>query len=129
MNALSSSPLVQWQEFCRQEELAFQRDRHGQAVFYPRVVSPQSGHDDLTWHVSIGRGTVYSVTIMYSKGAVSGNVALIDLDEGFRMLSSVRVDASQLPQIGMRVQVRFEPAQDPEAAPVPVFIPLAGEGA
>ena len=129
MNAISSSPLVQWQQFCRKEKLAFQRDRHGQAVFYPRVVSPHTGHGDLTWHVSIGQGTVYSVTILYSKGMVTGNVALIELDERFRMLSTVRVDSLQLPEIGMRVQVCFEPAQDPEGAPVPVFIPMAARGA
>ena len=129
MNALSSSPLTQWQAFCRQEKLAFQRDRHGQAVFYPRVVSPQTGHAELTWHMSTGRGTVYSVTTMYSKGVATGNVALIDLDEGFRMLSTVRMPSDDLPTVGLRVQVRFEPAQDPEGAPVPVFVPAQGDAA
>jgi uncharacterized protein len=126
MNTIQSSPLAQWQSYCKQEKLAYQKDSLGNAVFYPRVLSPETGQPDLSWHVSAGLGTVYSVTTMFSKGAPTGNIALIDLDEGFRMLSSVRTETGEQPEIGMRVQVRFESGQDAEAVPVPVFVPVAG---
>jgi uncharacterized protein len=127
MNVIQSSPLAQWQSYCKQEKLAYQKDGRGNAIFYPRVLSPETGQPDLSWHVSTGLGTVYSVTTMFSKGAPTGNIALIDLDEGFRMLSSVRTETGEQPVIGMRVCVRFESGQDAEAVPVPVFVPVTGE--
>lgn len=122
MNSLQVSPLSQWREFCKQGLLAYQKDASGNAVFFPRVISPKTGSTELTWCTSKGLGTVYSVTTMFSKGQPTGNVALVDLDEGFRMLSTIRMNSAELPIVGMRVQVRFEPAADDDSVPIPVFV-------
>jgi uncharacterized OB-fold protein len=64
--------------------------------------------------VSAGAGTVHSVTWNHPREGAPRNVALIDLDEGFRMMSTVRAGTVA---IGDRVQVAF--AGDG----VPVFDP------
>lgn len=127
MNSIQKAPLTEWRDFCKEGKLAYQRDTSGNAVFYPRVIAPKSGDEQLDWAISKGLGTVYSVTTMFSKGQAVGNVALVDIDEGFRMLSSVRTESSELPVVGMRVCVQFEPSSDPEAAPIPVFVRVDGD--
>jgi uncharacterized OB-fold protein len=73
--------------------------------------------------VSKGLGTVYSTTAIHYKGEPPLNVAMIDLDEGFRMMSRVEdIDAMQV-TIGMRVKFRVHPGNDKQA-PCPVFTPL-----
>lgn len=76
-------------------------------VFYPRVIEPGTGSTDLEWVQPSGLGTVYSVTVIRKRTLEECyNVALIDLDEGPRMMS--RVDGLPFEQIkiGMRVQAR-----------------------
>ena len=53
-------------------------------------------------------------------------VAYIDLDEGFRMLSTIVGVANPTTdiQIGQRVQVEFEPQDAEGAYPIPVFRPV-----
>ncbi|HLU01028.1 MAG TPA: Zn-ribbon domain-containing OB-fold protein [Burkholderiaceae bacterium] len=61
------------------------------AIFYPRMVCPHCGGADLQWFAPSGRGTVYSTTVVRRKPEDGGdyNVALIDLEEGVRMMSRV----------------------------------------
>ena len=78
----------------------------GRHVFYPRSICPHCWSERLDWVEPQGTGTVYSTTTVRRKPEAGGsyNVALIDLDEGVRMMS--RVDG--LPptdvKIGMRVR-------------------------
>ena len=82
----------------------------GAAVFFPRVMAPGSGAA-LEWRVSKGVGTVYATTVVHTKGEAPHNVALIDLDEGFRMMSRVEgIDPMEV-KIGMRVRVRMHPGE------------------
>lgn len=77
------------------------------AVFYPREVGPGGRTASLAWRESAGLGTLYSHTHVKSR-AGDFNIALIDLDEGFRMMSTVvGVEPSML-SIGMRVKARVE---------------------
>lgn len=77
-------------------------------VFYPRVLCPHCGGDQLEWMAPSGRGTVYSTTVVRRKEADGGdyNVALIDLDEGPRMMSRVVTVQPSAVRIGMAVQAR-----------------------
>jgi uncharacterized OB-fold protein len=94
-------------------------------VFFPRLVAPRSGATDLQWHVSAGLGTVYSATTIHPKGEPDYNVSLIDMDEGFRLMSRVEgVDVASV-TIGMRVRVRI--SQEADGPPLPVFDALAPE--
>lgn len=78
-------------------ELAYQRDAEGRAVWPPR-------YGPFTWGVSAGRGAVYATTTARPRGEQPYDVSLIDLDEGFRMMSRV-VDGPLA--IGARVRVAW----------------------
>ena len=102
-----------WQG-CKENELRYQKDSAGNVIFYPRAHSTVTGEGDLTWHVSEGLGTVYTYSVAY-----------IDLDEGFRMLSSVVGvdDPTTDITVGMREKVEFEVQEEGEY-PIPVFRPV-----
>lgn len=76
----------------------------GEYLFWPRVVSPQ-GATDLTWVEARGTGTVHAITINRARHG-SWNVALIDLDEGVRMMSTL--PEVETAPIGARVRARIE---------------------
>ena len=109
MTAGIKSPLNTYLEHLEKGELAYQfSPKAGKAVFYPRVLCPFTGSDKLEWRVSKGLGTVYSTTVVRRKDADGGdyNVALVDLDEGPRMMSRVVTIAPAAVRIGMPVQAR-----------------------
>ena len=72
------------------------------AVFPPRLRCHRCGADLLTWRASAGRGTVYSSTVIAPRGQEPYAVVLIDLDEGYRMMSRIDDEAVA---IGDRVVV------------------------
>jgi uncharacterized OB-fold protein len=116
-----ASPNSVYMDYCRNDQLAFQRSPSGQAIFYPRIVEPKTG-DNLSWEVSQGLGTVYSTTVIYSRDEKPYNVALIDVDEGYRMMSRVEgVDPEDV-RIGMRVQVKMVTFDDGKK--YPIFSPV-----
>lgn len=119
-----TSPLGTLLEHMKKGELAYQVDEDGKAVYFPRAVAPRTG-GKLEWRVSKGLGTVYSTTVVHYKGEKPLNVALIDLDEGFRLMSRVEdIDAMDV-KIGMRVKFRAHPG-DEKQPPYPVFTPAEG---
>lgn len=119
------SPYGIYLEHVRKGDLAYQVTPDGAPVFYPRVVVPGTANPDLEWRVSKGLGTVYATTVVYSKNEPPLNVALIDLDEGFRMMSRVEeIDPLQV-KIGLRVKVKMHPG-DEKQPPYPVFTPAGG---
>lgn len=75
------------------------------AVFYLRTCCPGCGSVELELNVSQGLGTLYSSTVIFDKEQ-DYNVVLVDLDEGFRMMSTV-IDC-HAPSIGDRVQAQVE---------------------
>jgi len=115
----TTAPLETYLTHLARGELAFQRTPDGTPVFFPRLVAPRSGETDLQWHVSAGLGTVYSATTIHPKGEPSYNVSLIDMDEGFRLMSRVEGVDPHAVRIGMRVQVRI--ASDKDGTPLPLF--------
>lgn len=120
---LAQSPLEQYRAFLARGELAFQVDADGRALFYPRVTAPAGYRGELRWATSRGLGTVYATTVIAPKGEPAYNVALIDLDEGFRLMSRVEsIPAGQV-RIGLRVRVRVHPAEGDEGS-YPVFDPV-----
>jgi uncharacterized OB-fold protein len=110
------SPLAAFRAACRRGELAYQVDADGRPVFHPRV-------GPYAWRVSAGLGTVYATTTVRRRGAAPHDVSLVDLDEGFRMMSRVEEIAPDEVRIGLRVRVRFASGAEEGAAPVPVFVP------
>ncbi len=123
-NLTERSPLGIYLEHCRKGELAYQVcTDDGRAIFYPRIAAPNTGSGNLEWRVSKGLGTVYTTTVVHYKNERPLNVALIDLDEGFRMMSRVEdIDPMQV-KIGMRVKMKMHPG-DEKQPPYPVFTPV-----
>lgn len=85
------------------------RERNsGRHIFYPRVAEPGTGSRDLEWVEASGRGTVYSTSVMREKPPKeSYNLALIDLDEGPRMMSRVEGLPPDQVKIGMSVKAKI----------------------
>ena len=76
-------------------------------VYYQRAVAPLTG-EDLEWVESSGLGKVYSTTVVRKRPPEpSTNIALIDLDEGPRMMSQVEGIHPGEVSIGMRVRARI----------------------
>jgi uncharacterized protein len=116
MNA-EPSPAARLAEFHARGELGYQVGPDGAPVWPPRMAEPGTGAP-LEWRVSAGRGEVYATTVARPRGAEPYNVALIALDEGFRMMSRVVDRAPEEVRIGDRVAVRFDDG-------VPVFTAVA----
>ena len=118
-------------EATKQGKLLYQQCSACQSVvFTPRAHCNKCGSIDLKALESKGEGTVYTYSVVRQNrqpafaemGAYS--IAYIDLDEGFRMLSSVVgvADPTTEISVGMRVKVEFE-EQDSGDYRVPVFRP------
>lgn len=120
---LTNSPVEQYREHLSRGELGYQADETGRAVFFPRVTAPNGFSGALTWKASAGLGTVYATTYITPKGESAYNVALVDMDEGFRLMSRVEGIAADKVRIGMRVKVRIHPAEGDEGL-YPVFDPV-----
>lgn len=78
----------------------------------------------MEWRESPGRGEVYAVTVENRPqnpqlaAMAPYAVALIDLDEGVRLLSNVVEVDPQLVTVGMRVVVAWEELSDGRRLPV-----------
>ena len=111
------SPLATYQAYLEQGELAYQwSPEANRAVFYPRVICPFTGSDRLEWRVSAGLGTVYATTVTHPREGAPYNVALIDCDEGFRLMSRVEDIAPEAVQDRHAGQVPHPPARRRRAA-------------
>ena len=90
--------------------------------FYPRILCSSCARSDLQWVDVSGKGTIASFTIVaraVSKAYQSPYViALVDLDEGPRMMSSIVDIADKTIKIGSRVSVAFEQWSDEITMPV-----------
>ena len=82
---------------------AYQRCEDCGAAIHPqRVTCPVCGSRRLRDEVSAGAGVVYSTTTVHAREG-SHNVVLVDLEEGFRVMSEVvGTDAGDV-RIGMGV--------------------------
>jgi uncharacterized OB-fold protein len=88
----------------------------GRHVFYPRAVCPYCTSADLAWVEAGGSGTVHSFTVVHRAPAeyrdeVPYVVALVDLDEGVRMMTRLVDVGPAAVRVGMPVEVaiRGEP--------------------
>jgi uncharacterized OB-fold protein len=97
-------------------------------IHFPREACPRCLGTDLVFRPASGLGTVYAVSVMPKPGnpGMAGRapyaVALIDLDEGVRMMSNVFADDPWSVAIGDRVAVAWEALED--GRHLPVFAPV-----
>jgi uncharacterized OB-fold protein len=126
MPSIQNSPHKTYIDHLARGELAYQfSPAAGRAVFYPRVTCPFTGSDQLEWRISKGLGTVYATTVVHPGEGKPFNVAMIDCDEGFRLMSRVEDIAPEQVRIGQRVRFRVHKPGG-EEDPCPVFVPVEG---
>jgi uncharacterized OB-fold protein len=124
MDRIEESPLTIYQAHLEKGELAYQWSLDAnRAVFYPRVICPFTGSERLEWRFSAGLGTVYATTVTHPREGAPYNIALIDCDEGFRLMSRVEDIAPEAVRIGMRVRFRLHRPGGDDLA-YPVFVPV-----
>ena len=106
----------------------------GKAFWYPRANAPGT-LEPTQWIESVGEGTVYTYSTHFIgpskayKGDPPHIVALVDLDEGVRMMTNLVSDTEGYPSlepeavsIGMRVRVVFHDVTDDIT--LPKFTPV-----
>ena len=90
----------------------------GELHFMPRHLCPVCWSDELEWVHAKGTGSVHSFTIVRRASSpafgprVPYVVALIDLEEGPRMMANVLGDDALMVSIGDRVELTFEDRGD-----------------
>lgn len=112
----------------REGKLLIKRCRAcGMAHFYPRPFCPKCWSEEVVWEEASGRATLYTYSVVHRNDLppwperVPYVAAIVDLEEGPRMMTNVvNCDPGQL-RIGMPLRVTFRP--ETEEFAVPVFEP------
>lgn len=118
MDQTPPGPESTYLQALRDGRFLFQRDTDGRAVFPPRIAAPGTG-GALEWAESAGTGSIHAITEQPQKPPASSRfIALVDMDEGFRLLSRVETDVR--PAIGARLRAVIDGQADP---PHVYFVP------
>jgi uncharacterized OB-fold protein len=98
------------------------------AVFYPRAFCPHcaGGAGGLEWREASGRGTVYAAGVEHRPQVVGATfsgglpfcVALVELEEGVRLVSNVVGGPPEEVRCGMAVALTWEPLSDGRQLPL-----------
>jgi uncharacterized OB-fold protein len=116
-------------EATREQKLILQWCTHcNAAIFYPREVCPSCLlSDGLEWRPASGRGEVYAVSVQHSPQIPLPAyespyaVAVVELAEGVRMLSTIVGCDPESVTVGQSVTVTWEPLSD--GRNLPMFSP------
>lgn len=87
-------------------------------VWYPRAACPRCLGGNLEWRSAAGLGSVHAVSVMTrpANPTMAGRepyaVALVDLDEGVRLMSNVVGGDPWQVAVGDRVRLAWEPLPD-----------------
>ena len=119
----------------KEHKLMLPADKSGKPFWYPRANVPGT-LEPTQWVESKGEGTVYTYSTHFIgpskayKGDPPHVVALVDLDDGVRMMTNIVSDEEGYPSIdpaavsiGMRVKVVFHDVTD--EITLPKFTPVA----
>ena len=100
---------------CAEGELRYQRCAGcGHVQCIPRSLCEHCQNTDLQWHASRRLGTVLTFTTVYRaplpafKDMVPYVIAIVDLDEGFRVMANALSTMQGNLSIGARVRIAFE---------------------
>lgn len=106
--------VLQWCEDC------------GRVVHFPRSFCPSCAGHRLTWREASGRGVLYSFTVDHRPlppfGPELWTVALVDLEEGARLMTNVVDCAPDDIRVGLPLEVVWEPL--PDGRHLALFKPL-----
>lgn len=100
----------------------------GHAIYYPREACPTCLGRDLEWRESPGRGRVYTYTVEYRPQnpnmPAPYTVALVELEEGVRVMTNVVGCPPEEVLVDMPVTVTWEELSD--GRHLPLFAPAGG---
>lgn len=101
-------------EGCAAGELRYQRCIHcGQTQLIPRALCAACQNDELQWHTSRGLGRILSFTVVHRapsaafKEDVPYVIAIVDMEEGFRLMVNVKDGVSKALSIGQPVRIGY----------------------
>ena len=113
----------------RQQQLVVQQCGDcGHRLFPPGANCPKCGSTQLTWQPVSGKGVIYTYTIAHRPPhpvlaeQCPLAIAVVELEEGPRMMSNVIDCDPHTVEVGMQVQVAFEAIDDSDMV-IPVFKP------
>ena len=98
-------------------------------IFYPRQYCPECWSGNLKWSQASGKATVYSFTTTQDMvepkfwADLPYVLALVDLEEGIRMMTRIVDCDPETVKIGMDVEVVFEDIT--EECALPMFRPVS----
>ena len=99
----------------------------GKYHFYPHPLCPHCNSAKLEWVEVSGRGKLYSYTVVHRAPSkafadeVPYVVAVVELEEGPRLMSNLKGCAPEAAKIGMSLKVAFRKLS--ESVTLPVFEP------
>ena len=108
---------------CKAEAMEIQKCTDcGTFAFYPVLICPECASRNLAWTRVSGKGTVYTFTVAQKSlyEGVEGPVvvSLVELEEGAMMTSNIKTDDPYGVEVGMPVQLTYEPVSDDITLPV-----------
>jgi uncharacterized OB-fold protein len=121
----------QWWEATERKELLVQQcSRCGHRQHYPRAVCLECGSDRLDWVKASGRAVIHSFTVSHrspdpERFPPPYVVALVDLDEGPRMLTRILCEDFDRLRCDQPVSLTWVPYED--GRHLPVFEPIEKE--
>jgi uncharacterized OB-fold protein len=104
----------------------------GRMFWHPRPRCPHCGSERVDWIRGSGNGTVHTFTVVrqsddpFFKTRVPYAVAMIDLDEGVRIMTNIVDTPLDALAVGLRVEALFEGAGGGIA--IPLFRASRGSG-
>jgi uncharacterized protein len=99
----------------------------GRDHFYPRPFCPTCWSDDVSWQEASGRGTLYTYSVVPVNDLPPFNervpyvAAIVELDEGPRVMTNVEGVPHDALRIGMELVVDYKPISDDVT--IPIFRP------
>jgi uncharacterized OB-fold protein len=119
---------AEWYEYCHRSELRFQRcTACGRWRHPPRFLCPRCGSPEWSWEQSSGRGALFTWTVAHQAlhpafaDEVPYAVAVVELEEGARVVSGLRDVAFTELRLDLPLEVAFKTLS--ETITVPVFTP------
>ena len=107
-------------------ELRLQRcDACGRIQFPPRAICAQCRHPAPGWVTASGRGRLVSHTRVHRPPSAAFKpdlpyvVALVALEEGPRIMVTLRGAAAEAPRLGDALRIRFDPPAGPHGIALP----------
>lgn len=115
---------------CREAKLLIKKCNDCGAVhYYPRSFCPTCWSENVEWLEASGRGTLYTYSVVRRNDLPPFNervpyvAAIVELEEGPRMMTNVVDTDFDALRVGMPVRVKYQAISDDVT--IPVFTPAA----